>query len=48
MVVPGFDELDGAAAVLRIGANIPWPRIGREVVVERQGELHTAVIGDEI
>src|SRR5258706_15086200 len=31
-VVPGFDELDRAAAVLRIGADVLRPRLGREVV----------------
>src|SRR5439155_19293650 len=46
-VVPGFDEVARAAAVLRVGADISGNR-RREEVVERHEELHAEVVGDEI
>jgi hypothetical protein len=46
-VVPGFDELDRAAAVLLVGTNIVGDR-RRVEVVERHEELHAEVVVDEI
>jgi hypothetical protein len=45
--IPGFDELDRAAAVLLVATDILGDR-WRTEIVERHEELHTEVLGDEI